>query len=337
MIAMSGGIDSSTAAALLIEQGFDVCGITMDLFGNGPSTAANDAKAVCDALSIPHYTVDAVDIFERIVIGDFIDKYKSGRTPNPCVVCNRHLKFGLLMDKAAEHGCDGMATGHYAVIDNGQLKRGIDANKDQSYFLYPVLAAPMDKILFPLGRLTKNEVREIAKKLKLPAADKNESQDICFIPSGNYLDFLRSRDIGAGDENGAVGQIVDINGNILGTHTGIHNFTIGQRKGLGALGKRMYVKRIDVSNNTIVAAEEHQLESDEITICDTVISKARININKQYAVQIRYRGIPSEAMITRVDGSTITIKFNTPIKAAAPGQSAVIYDDDTVVAGGIIC
>jgi tRNA-specific 2-thiouridylase len=352
LAAMSGGVDSSVAAALLLERGFDVRGVTMELFGRDANTAAADAKLAADALSIPHCTVDAIHTFEQTVINYFVNEYKSGRTPNPCVVCNRHLKFGMLMDKARELGCDYLATGHYAAIDDGQLKRGADARKDQSYFLYPLLALSIDKIIFPLGGLVKDQVRALAKKFNLPTAEKGDSQDICFIPSGNYQDFLKSR--GAGIANaGAAGDIIGINGKILGRHTGIHNFTVGQRKGLGALGKRMYVKSINAAGNTVVAAEEHELGSDEIVIRDAVIGKSGIDLNKKFGVQIRYRSAPVGAEIIGVDGvdigtgnrvygidgapgPTLRIKFGEPARAASPGQSAVIYDGDSVVAGGII-
>ncbi|MDR2578495.1 MAG: tRNA 2-thiouridine(34) synthase MnmA [Chitinispirillales bacterium] len=351
LVAMSGGIDSSVAAALLQEQGFDVRGATMELSA-AVNPAIKDAKLVADALSIPHYTVDAAEIFENIVIKYFINEYRSGRTPNPCVVCNRRLKFGLLMSKALELGCDHLATGHYAVIDDGELRRGVDVNKDQSYFLYPILqSAPaadkgalIDKIIFPLGRLTKGEVRTYAKKLNLPAAEKSESQDICFIPSGNYQDFLRSRGVGGGDHT--AGHIIGTDGKILGRHTGIHNFTIGQRKGLGALGKRMYVKQINAADNTVIAAEEQLLESSDITLRDVICSKRGLNVNDQYQVQIRYRSKPAGAKIVSINDSqspktpaptpTINLRFSSPVKSVTPGQSAVIYDGDTVIAGGVI-
>jgi len=335
LTAMSGGVDSSVAAALLLERGFDVCGVTMNLFGEGAGTAVRDAKLVADALSIQHYVVDAVDIFEKTVINYFVNEYKSGRTPNPCVVCNRHLKFGMLMDKAAELGCDYLATGHYAIMDDGRLRRGVDTRKDQSYFLYPILAASTDKIMFPLGDLVKDEVRSLAQKFNLPTAEKGDSQDICFIPSGNYLDFLTSRGIGI-DDGSTAGKIIDTTGKIIGKHTGIHNFTVGQRKGLGALGKKMYVKSISVDDNTVTAAEEHELGSDEVVIRDVITGKGGIDTGKKFLVQIRYRSQPVNATITDVGNSTLRLKFDEPVRAASPGQSAVIYDGDIVVSGGII-
>jgi tRNA-specific 2-thiouridylase len=354
LIAMSGGVDSSVAAALLKEQGFDVIGATMELSA-AVTPAVKDAKLVADALSIPHYTVNAAELFEDTVINYFINEYKSGRTPNPCVVCNKYLKFGLLMDKATTLGCDYLATGHYAIIENGELRRGSDANKDQSYFLYPVLTLSPENIIFPLGKLTKSEVKAIASRLNLPAAEKSESQDICFIPSSsNYQDFLKSRGVGTEDDVNTAGHIVDINGKILGSHNGIHNFTTGQRKGLGALGKRMYVKQINAGDNTVVAAEEHQLGSSDITIRDVIYSKKRINAGDRYLVQIRYRSKPVDAEIISIEQSeplglppsisssqispatTLRLRFDTPVKSVTPGQSAVIYDGDTVVAGGVI-
>jgi tRNA-specific 2-thiouridylase len=329
---MSGGVDSSVAAALLKEQGFEVSGVTMRLFDGKENAAVTDAKLAANALSIPHYTVDAADLFEQIVINNFINEYKSGRTPNPCVKCNHRLKFGLLMDKADELDCGYLATGHYAVIENGNLRRGVDNHKDQSYFLYPVFASSVDRILFPMGRLTKERVRTIAAGFNLPAVGKKESQDICFIPSGNYLDFLKSR----GMENSSSGPIVDINGNKLGTHSGVHNFTIGQRKGLGALGKRMYVKQIIADTHTVIAADEHQLESSAIKVQDVLCCKNGLKSGDRFQVQIRYRSKPTLATVTDFNDGTLSLLFDEPVRAAASGQSAVLYDGDTVAAGGII-
>jgi len=338
---MSGGVDSSVAAAILKEQGYDIAGITLDLFGaSANNSAVHDAKLVADSLSIPHYTVDAANLFERTVISYFLSEYKSGRTPNPCVVCNRHLKFGLLMDKATELGYDGIATGHYAIIENGMLKRGADTRKDQSYFLYPILAilaSSPDKIIFPLGRMTKDEVRSFARKLGLRVAEKTDSQDICFIPSGNYLDFLKARGIGS-DGCGGGGYIVDTGGKVVGTHSGIYNFTVGQRKGLGALGQRMYVKEINADSNTVVAAQEHELDSVGIAVRDIICAfDGGIDTDKHYQVQIRYRSGPVGARVVNMDAGILYLHLDTPVRAVSPGQSAVIYDGDVVVAGGVIC
>jgi tRNA-specific 2-thiouridylase len=335
LVAMSGGVDSSVAAALLKEQGFEVCGVTMQLFNDKESSVVSDAKVVADALCIPHYTVDAVDLFERSVINYFISEYKSGRTPNPCVRCNSRLKFGLLMDKAVSLGCDFLATGHYAIIEGENLRRGADTHKDQSYFLYPIFTSSITKILFPLGGLTKEKVREAAQKFNLPTAAKKESQDICFIPSGNYSDFLASRGIGVGGY-GTTGNVIDINGKVIGKHTGVHNFTVGQRKGLGALGKRMYVKQIIVDTNTVVAADEEQLETKIIQVKNVLCSKRGLKSGDRFDVQIRYRSKPASAVVVSHDSETLCLQFDEPVRAAAPGQSAVLYDCDVVVAGGVI-
>ncbi len=351
MVEMSGGVDSSVTAAILLDKGFDVCGVTFcSVPGTVGGRSVRDAKSVADRLGVPHSTVDLSELFDRAVIGNFISEYTSGRTPNPCVVCNRRIKFGALFETAAELGCEYVATGHYAVIDGGELRRGADAQKDQSYFLYPILAAPTERILFPLGAMTKAETRALAKKLKLPTADKGESQDICFVPGTDYAAYLRSRGVEAES-----GNIVDTDGNIVGAHTGIYNYTVGQRKGLGALGKPMYVKRLIPGENKVVVAEDGQLACDEAVIEDAVVSKARgIRVGGRYEAQIRYKSRAVGATVVGIDtgngacidntndistnnsGLTIKIRFDAPVRAVSPGQSAVLYDGDTVVAGGLI-
>ena len=342
MVEMSGGVDSSTTAAILIEQGFDVCGVTFcTVPGTTGGKSARDAKLVADHLRIPQRTIDLSALFERDVIDYFIREYKSGRTPNPCAACNRHIKFGPpLFDVADELGCEYIATGHYAVTAAGELRRGADALKDQSYFLYPILASPIERILFPLGAMTKAETRALAKKLNLPTADKGESQDICFVPGTDYAAFLRSR---GADAVAAVGDIVDIDGNVIGKHNGIHGYTVGQRKGLGALGKPMYVKQIIPNENKVVAAEDSQIISNEAVIEDAVIAKTRdLEVGDRCAAQIRYRSPAVGAEVVEInradghDGLTIRIRFDDPVRAVSPGQAAVLYDDDTVVAGGVI-
>ncbi len=343
LVAMSGGVDSSTVAALLKSQGYSVCGITMKLMETDepcvPESrsccgfdAARDARMVADILGIPHYTVNAVDAFEMSVVQNFVDEYISGRTPNPCVRCNYHLKFDFLMKKARELGYEYLATGHYAVIENGELKRGKDKFKDQSYFLYPVFASSIDRILFPLGNYTKDEVRKLAGEFSLPVAANRESQDICFIPDGNYSEFLVKR----GVKKMSSGPILDIEGKKIGTHAGLYNYTVGQRKGLGALGQRMYVKEIRVEDNAVVAATGEQLCSDEITVEDVLCGRRSPKAGERYLVQIRYRSSPVWASVTEKDDSTMKLTFDLPVKAAAPGQSAVLYEGDTVIAGGVI-
>lgn len=343
LVAMSGGVDSSTVAALLKSQGYSVCGITMKLMETELSCshesksccgfdAARDAKMVADILGIPHYTVNAVEAFEKSVVQNFIDEYTSGRTPNPCVRCNYHLKFDFLMKKARELGYDYLATGHYAVIENGELRRGKDKFKDQSYFLYPVFASSFDRILFPLGSYSKDEVRKLAEEFSLPVAAKRESQDICFIPDGNYSEFLVNRGVG----EILSGPILDVEGKQIGTHAGLFNYTVGQRKGLGALGQRMYVKEIRVEDNALVAATEEQLCSDELLVEEVLCGKCSPEVGEKYLVQIRYRSRPVWATVTEMDDAMLKLAFDSPVKAAAPGQSAVLYEGDTVIAGGVI-
>ena len=342
MAEMSGGVDSSTAAAILLEQGFDVCGVTFcTVPGTAGGKSVRDAKLVADRLRIPHSVIDLSALFERRVVDYFIREYKSGRTPNPCAACNRHIKFGPPLLEAAERlGCGYIAAGHYAVSEAGELRRGADPQKDQSYFLYPILAAPMERILFPLGAMTKTETRALARKLNLPTADKGESQDICFVPGTDYAAFLRSR---GSEAVAAPGDIVDIDGNVIGAHNGVHNYTVGQRKGLGALGKPMYVKQIIPGENKVIVAEDCQIISTEAVIEDAVTAKTRnLTIGVRCAAQIRYRSPAVKAEVVEVtdkdgsDGLTIRIKFDEPVRAVSPGQAAVLYDGDTVIAGGVI-
>ncbi|MDG5814880.1 tRNA 2-thiouridine(34) synthase MnmA [Chitinispirillales bacterium ANBcel5] len=343
LAAMSGGVDSSVTAALLLEQGYDVCGVTMKLMDNEQICdefsksccgfdAARDAKMVADKLKIPHYVINALAPFQETVIDNFVKEYSYGRTPNPCIRCNYFLKFDFLMKKAKELGCEYLATGHYAVMDNGYLIRGRDEKKDQSYFLYPVFASETEKILFPLGNMEKSEVRKIAQRYALPTASKQESQDICFIPEGDYASFLKQN---AGITNKS-GPILDVWGNEIGQHQGIAFYTVGQRKGLGALGKRMYVKEIRVEDNSVVAAVDEDLFSSIIRVDDMLWGKDAPVEGGKYRVQIRYKGSPVEATLSRFQKQCAVLQFNDPVRAVAPGQSAVLYKDDKVVAGGII-
>jgi tRNA-specific 2-thiouridylase len=338
---MSGGVDSSVAAALLKQQGFDVCGVTMKLVDSAPKDggsprsccgydAGRDAKLVADAIGIPHYTINAVDVFREAVMADFAAEYRRGRTPNPCVRCNQFVKFDFLMKKADELGCRYLATGHYAVIREGKLYRGKDQAKDQSYFLYPVYGAEIDRILFPVGEKTKDEVRSIAAGLGLITAQKPESQDICFVEDGNYAGFLDKELPPEG------GPIIDKTGKVLGRHNGIHRYTIGQRKGLGALGTKMFVKEIRVAENTVVAGTEDELLATAIVATGAIIAPGYRFDDAEYGVQVRYRTAPVPAAVSLSDSKTLHITLREPVRAIAPGQSAVVYKGDMVVAGGII-
>jgi|WetSurMetagenome_2_1015567.scaffolds.fasta_scaffold00173_3 tRNA-uridine 2-sulfurtransferase len=340
-VAMSGGVDSSVAAALLKRRGFDVCGITMKLVDKSLPDAASprsccgfdagrDAKLVADAIGIPHYTMNAVDVFRKTVIADFATEYRRGRTPNPCVRCNRFVKFDFLMKKADELGCRFLATGHYAVIRDGALCRGRDANKDQSYFLYPVYEADVCRVLFPVGEKTKGEVRAIAADLGLVTARKRESQDICFVEDGDYAGLLDN------DTAGKVGPIIDTEGKVLGRHDGIHRYTIGQRKGLGALGRKMFVKEIRVPENTVVVGTEAELYATTVIATDAIVAPGFRFDGSEYGVQVRYRTPPVAASVSLNDSKTLRITLREPVRAVAPGQSIVVYKGDMVAAGGVI-
>lgn len=341
MVAMSGGVDSSVAAALLKDQGYDVVGVTMKLIDD--SFACNEseksccgydstrsAKMVADVIGIRHYTVNTVEAFTKDVINDFVEEYKNGRTPNPCVRCNQFIKFDYLIKKMDELGCDLLATGHYARIEDGKLFKGDDPKKDQSYFLYSIYTTDVNRIIFPLAHMTKPEIRELAEKYGLPVAQKKESQDICFIPDGNLEAFL-SRFIPKKE-----GDILDREGNVTGKHKGIHNYTIGQRKGLGAHGQRVYATKIDAINNTVTAGNMEDLLSNEFVITDLVLNREPLEEYDGYDVQIRYNSKPVNAKIKMQNNNRCNVMTFNPVRSVTSGQSAVIYDGEEVLGGGII-
>jgi tRNA-specific 2-thiouridylase len=344
LVAMSGGVDSSVAAALLKEQGHHVCGVTMKLLDKKPQDppqdgprsccgydAARDAKLVADEIGIPHHVVNATDVFRETVIADFVDEYKNGRTPNPCVRCNRFVKFDYLMKKADELGCEFLATGHYAVREGNRLYKGADAKKDQAYFLYVIYGAEIRRILFPLGKMTKDEIRRIAAGLHLITAQKPESQDICFAEGGNYAAAL-----GPGN-SGKEGPIVDISGHVIGKHCGIHCYTVGQRKGLGALGKKMFVKEIRTADNAIVVGSEDDLSARTIEVTNVILATDYgLNPSLECDVQVRYRSKPVKGKIVQRGPTDFAVSLSEPVRAIAPGQSAVFYEGDMVIGGGII-
>ena len=341
LVAMSGGVDSSVAAMLLADEGYDVSGVTM-CFGIATeeesakccgADAINDAKRVCDRLKIPHYVFDYASQLEDKVIANFISEYKKGRTPNPCVECNRYLKFDNLLEKALVLGFDFLATGHYAAIEKNEndycLKKPKDKKKDQTYFLYVIPHEKMENILFPLATLTKDAVREIAKKAFLPVAEKQESQDICFVTQKNYREFISRR-----VQNIKQGAIVDMQGNVLGKHGGIIFYTIGQRGGLGISHPTpLYVVSIDPQKNRIVVGEKKDL-----------MAKALLAGNMNMLVQpwpsqvyakIRYR--KKEALCNvKIQGSKAKVIFAEEQEAITPGQSVVFYANDLVLGGGLI-
>ena len=350
LAALSGGVDSAVAAWLLLREDYDVSGITMKLYdpenavpdsddiGNA-SQDILDAKSICDTLGIEHFTVAFGESFCKNVIDSFVNEYKNGGTPNPCVECNRTIKFGKLMDLAISRGYNKLATGHYARIEKGEdgrylLKKAADASKDQSYFLWSLTQNQLSHVLFPLGSMTKPEIRKIAEANGFVNAHKSDSQDICFIPDGEYAKFICERT----NESFPAGNFVDLSGNVLGKHSGIINYTVGQRKGLGiALGKPAFVHSKDVTNNTVTL-------SDDAELYGTKLTASRINLSavdslteptKLYA-KIRYRHTPAIATVTQTSPTTLALEFDEPQRAIARGQSVVLYDGDTVVGGGII-
>ncbi len=353
VVAMSGGVDSSVAAVLLKEQGFEVIGMTMDLYAlpkefcrseNLKSCcgwrAQEDANRVAIALGIPHYVVDFRREFERSVIEDFSREYGRGRTPNPCIRCNQFIKFDLLLERAGRLEADLVATGHYARIEFDAatcrylLKKGQDSGKDQSYFLYTLTQAQLASTLFPLGGLTKRDVRKTAERLGLPVAQKAESQEICFVPDRNYPKFLKERI----PQAFRPGPILDLQNRVIGKHEGIIHFTVGQRKGLGiAAPQPLYVISIDPGKNAIVVGNNEDLYRS----CFRASSLNWIamgNLAKSMAVQarIRYKHGEAKATIFPADSGRVRVEFEKPQRAVTPGQAVVFYDGDTVIGGGII-
>jgi len=355
LLGMSGGVDSSVAGYLLREQGYDVVGVTMKVWPQdcisraedkccGPQAIA-DARGVAHSLGIPHYVVDEADQFERVVIDYFSSEYQAGRTPNPCVMCNEKLKFGSLWEKARALDCDFIATGHYAIIEHPEihntrdraiLRKGIDPRKDQSYFLFSLRQAQLQRALTPLGTMSKPEIRRIARSLSLKVADKVDSQEICFVPGNDYKAFLRSH-LGEGEFHR--GGIYDLSGNFLAEHEGIEMFTIGQRKGLpGGSPRPRYVVDIDAASNRVIVGEAEDLLVEEFEI-ERVNWSSREATNEPLpvTVKIRYSHPGTAATLIPLDENRALIRLNEAQKAVTPGQAAVCYDGDIVVAGGWIC
>jgi tRNA-specific 2-thiouridylase len=355
-VAMSGGVDSSVAAALLKQQGYDVIGLTMHVWdyesvgGNIFSESSccsldsmYDARSVCHSLAIPHYVIDVRDEFEKYVIHNFEDEYLKGRTPNPCVLCNSKIKWEVLLKKAIELECEYFATGHYArisfdkAVGRYKLRRGIDRSKDQAYALWGLSQEQLKRTIFPLGSLNKNEARKLANNLNLKTKDKPESQEICFVPDNDYSRFLqeRSPDLFSKISNG---EILDQQGKVLGYHKGYPFYTIGQRKGLGvSLGKPMYVTEIDAATNKIFIGEKDDLKNPGL-IANHVnwISLEKLTSPLEAEVQIRYNDPGRKAVIYPAENSSVRVLFDEFHQAVTPGQSVVFFKDDVVVGGGVI-
>lgn len=347
-VAMSGGVDSSVTAALLVRDGYRVTGITMDLwcptgdlggvraYGCCGARAVSDAAAVCAKLGIEHYVVNFRQAFERHVIGPFVDAYAEGKTPNPCIWCNQAIKWGLLLKWAKGLGAEALATGHYArilTLSRGlALARGVDAAKDQSYMLYMLSPDELATTLLPLGELTKTETRRLAVEAGLPVADREESQEICFVPDDDYRSLIEQRSPHALSP----GPILDLAGNKLGEHQGLAGYTIGQRKGLGLAAGPWYVVGLDTSRNALIVGQEQDLYVWEIAVSDVRLSVACDQPVFEATVMTRYRGPEMPARVNVHGDGTATVRFRKPQRAPAPGQAAVFYREELVLGGGMI-
>ncbi len=351
LVAMSGGVDSSVAAALLVEQGHRVIGATMKTFcyseveGPGQTCCGldgiMDARAVADRLGIPHYVFDVERDFTRDVIDDFVTEYAAGRTPNPCVRCNGNTKFRDLLKRGAMLGCDGIATGHYARMgldDRGRpvLMRGVDHDKDQAYFLWSLPPELLPQLHFPLGALTKAEVRQRARDLGLTTAEKPESQEICFVPTGNYVDVLEDR---LGPEHPALspGPLVTAGGEQIGHHEGYARYTVGQRRGIGGgHGRRLYVIGARPETREVVVGDWEETYRREMRIGELNWLAQPPTSGEEIRAQIRHRGDAAIAHVIAADETGVTVRFAEAQRAVAPGQSAVLFKDATVLGGGRI-
>ncbi len=339
---MSGGVDSSVTAALLKQQGHEVIGITMRLFAprsSGSGSAMHDAAAVAGHIGIPHHVADFSADFSRLIISDFIKEYRAGHTPNPCVCCNRYIKFGLLLDTARELGADLLATGHYVrktVDPDGtcHLRIAEYIGKDQSYFLYTLTQQQLQQVIFPLGTMTsKDEVRCLAREFALPVAEKSDSQEVCFIPNDDYVVFLEE----SGELECTDGNIIHLNGQIVGRHQGTHRYTIGQRKGLGiAWSEPLYVVAIDVERNVIIVGEQQSVYAGGLLAESLNWIVAPKTEAFAATCKIRYRHQPVACRVQLLDGGNCEVAFEQPQKAVTPGQALVFYRGDEVLGGGRI-
>jgi len=349
LVGMSGGVDSSVAAYLLKEQGYEVIGVTMQIWQDDEEfiekeggccslSAVADARRVANKIGIPFYVMNFKDAFKRNVIDYFVDEYMEGRTPNPCIACNKFIKFSSFLDKAMAMGIDYVATGHYAIIEKHNdryiIKKSEDDKKDQTYALYNLTQFQLERTLMPCGQYKKSKIREIAKEIGLRVHNKKDSEEICFIPDNDHGRYIKNRFPNKVRE----GNFVDKQGNILGTHKGIVYYTIGQRKGLGiAFGKPMYVVDINPFRNEVVLGDLEDLLNTELIAKDTnYIPFDTLKEPMEVEAKIRYSQIPSKAIITTVEDGRVRVNFHEKQRAITKGQSVVFYKDDLLIGGGII-
>lgn len=343
LIGMSGGVDSAVTAALVSRENV-AAGITLKLYDGGDTALiekfnreASDAADVCKKLGIEHSVLELKDLFKKHVIDHFINEYISGRTPNPCIQCNNNIKFGAMLDYARQNGFEKIATGHYARIEKmGErylLKKALDPTKDQSYVLYGLTQNELSKTVLPLGDYTKTQAREIAADMNLCVARKSDSQDICFVPDGDYAAFIE-RNTGI---KFAAGNYLDMSGKVLGKHKGVIHYTIGQRKGLGiALGKHAFVLNKNAETNEVTLGDEEHLFYKQVELSDINLIAADCLDGVRAAGKLRYRHLEQPCVIHQTGEKSAVLEFDTPQRAPSPGQAAVIYDGDTVLGGGVI-
>lgn len=352
MLGMSGGVDSSVAAAILLDQGYDVVGVTMQIWpdqdeeekktegGCCSLSAVDDARRVANKLGIPYYVMNFKDVFQNKVIDYFTSEYIRGRTPNPCIACNRYVKFEAMLHKALAMDIDYIATGHYAIIEYDKmrgrtlLKKSVTDRKDQTYALYNLSQHQLRKTLMPIGSYTKERVREIAVELGLSVANKPDSQEICFVDDDDYAGFIEETT----GYKAIPGEYVDTKGKVLGQHRGIFHYTVGQRKGLGmTFGKPMFVVGIDPQKNRVILGEGSEVYANSLIADDiNLISVDKIDSELPVKAKIRYSAPEADAIIKPLPDGKLLVEFDSPQRAVTPGQSIVFYDGDIVVGGGVI-